>query len=55
MSHTKRAIEDIRALGWPVNNESLAKLLIRRKQLEEINGTSIRKNKKRKDPKNLSR
>jgi hypothetical protein len=34
MSHTKRAIEDIQRLGWDLTNESLKKLVNKRKEDE---------------------
>ena len=35
MSNIKRAIEDIMARGWPVNNESLQRLVQEREQLDD--------------------
>ena len=32
MSYTKRAIEEIKARGWPVNNDSLKRLVEEREK-----------------------
>ena len=37
MSYIKRAIEEIRALGWPINNESLKKFVEKKKKEGTLN------------------
>ena len=50
MSYIKRAIEEIQAKGWKVNNASLKKLL---ELKEKENGANNRNKEKRKDTTNL--
>jgi hypothetical protein len=50
MSCIKRALEELQAKGWKINNASLEKLLELKKK---ENGTNNRNKEKRKDTTNL--
>ncbi len=50
MSYMKRAIEEIQARGWPVNNESLKRLVDTiHKEQEQLVGDSVKAKKKKDD------